>query len=78
MDARHLGAWHGKQAKRVVVAQIALREGLRISGLMGVLVEAKRRGLLKSVRALVGRLEREVGFHISKPVKEEAFRRSGE
>ena len=58
--------------------QIALREGLRISGLMGVLVEAKRRGLLKSVRALVGRLEREVGFRISKPVKEEAFRRSGE
>ena len=54
--------------------QVALREGLRISGLMGLVVEAKQRGLIPSVRELVHRLEVEAGFRVSDIVKAEAFR----
>lgn len=58
--------------------QVALREGLRITGLMGLVVEAKQRGLIGSVRELVRRLETEAGFRVSNAVKAEAFRLAGE
>jgi predicted nucleic acid-binding protein len=58
--------------------QVALREGLRIAGLMGLAVEAKRRGLIASVRDLTRRLEAEAGFRVSDAVKSEAFRHAGE
>lgn len=58
--------------------QVALREGLRIAGLMGLVVEAKQRGLIGSVRELVHRLEAESGFRVSKAVKLEALRLAGE
>jgi uncharacterized protein len=58
--------------------QVALREGIRIAGLMALAVEAKQRGLLDSVRELVRRLETEAGFRVSAAVKEEAFRHAGE
>lgn len=58
--------------------QVALREGLRIAGLMGLVVEAKQRGLIGSVRELVHRLEGEAGFRVSKAVKTEALRLAGE
>lgn len=57
---------------------VALREGLRISGLMGLAVEARRRGAIDSVRELVRRLEVEAGFRVSAAVKQEAFRLAGE
>lgn len=56
----------------------ALREGLRITGLIGVAVEARRVGRLKSVRAFVNQLELEAGFRVSPAVKEEACRLAGE
>jgi len=58
--------------------QVALREGLRIAGLMGLTVEAKQRGLIGSVRELVRQLETEAGFRVSNAVKAEAFRLAGE
>jgi hypothetical protein len=58
--------------------QVALREGLRIAGLVGLLVEAKHRRVIDSVRELVGRLESEAGFRVSDAVREEAFRLAGE
>lgn len=58
--------------------QVALREGLRIAGLMGLVVEAKQRRLIGSVRELVRRLETEAGFRVSNAVKAEAFRLAGE
>lgn len=58
--------------------QVALREGLRIAGLVGVVVEAKQLGLIVSVRDLVGRPETEAGFRVSDAVKAEAFRLAGE
>lgn len=36
--------------------EVALRLGVRVRGTLGVLVEAKRRGLVAEVRPLVGRL----------------------
>jgi uncharacterized protein len=58
--------------------QVALREGVRIVGLMAPAVEAKRRGLIDSVRELVRRLEDEAGFRVSNAVKAEAFRLANE
>jgi predicted nucleic acid-binding protein len=57
---------------------VALREGLRIAGLVGLLVEAKGLGLIDSVREMVKRLEAEAGFRVSASVKAEAFRIAGE
>lgn len=58
--------------------QTALREGLRITGLMGLLVEAKLRGKIGSVRELVSNLETQAGFRVANAVKVEAFRLAGE
>jgi uncharacterized protein len=58
--------------------QVALREGLRITGLIGLVIEAKQQGIIPSVRELVAQLELEAGFRLSGPVKSEAFRLAGE
>jgi predicted nucleic acid-binding protein len=58
--------------------QIALREGLRITGLIGLAVDAKHRRMIASVRELVAQLEMEAGFRVSESVKAEAFRLAGE
>lgn len=58
--------------------QISLREGVPIAGLVGLIVEAKQRGLMDSVRELVDRLESEAGFRVSDAVRKEAFRLAGE
>ena len=39
--------------------------GLPVLGLVGVLVQAKRKGLLQEIRPLLDRLRTEVGFFIS-------------
>lgn len=58
--------------------QIALREGIPIAGLVGLVVEAKLLGHVASVREFLLRLEAEAGFRISSPVRAEALRRAGE
>lgn len=57
---------------------VAIREGVRIAGLLGLAVDAKRQGKISSVRELVRRLETEAGFRVSPAVKAEAFRLAGE
>jgi hypothetical protein len=52
---------------------VAVREGLRISGLLGLCVDAKLCGKISSLRELVQKLELEAGFHVSATVKEQAF-----
>ena len=54
--------------------RVAVREGIRISGLMALLVDAKRRGLISSVREIAGQLESQAGFRVSDAVKLESFR----
>jgi predicted nucleic acid-binding protein len=58
--------------------RIALREGLRVSGLLALLVEAKRRGLVQSVREITGLLETKAGFRVSEVVKSALFREANE
>jgi len=58
--------------------QIATREGLRISGLLGLCVEAKLIGKISSLRELVQKLEVEAGFRVARTVKEKAFALAGE
>jgi predicted nucleic acid-binding protein len=58
--------------------QVALREGLRITGLIGLVIEAKQQEIITSVRELVAQLEVEAGFRLSDAVKSEAFRLAGE
>ena len=58
--------------------RVAVREGLRIAGLLGLVIEAKQQGHIDSVRDMLRRLESEAGFRISSPVRAEALRRAGE
>ena len=45
--------------------EVATRLGLRTIGLLGVLIAARRRQLIPSVAAVLGRLEDEAGFWIA-------------
>jgi predicted nucleic acid-binding protein len=58
--------------------RIAIREGLQVIGLLGVLVQAKRAGMLHSVRDLTSELERVAGFRVAAEIKELVFARAGE
>jgi predicted nucleic acid-binding protein len=57
---------------------VAVREGLPIIGLLGVLVQAKRSGVLNSVRELTEELERVAGFRVAAEIKELIFARARE
>jgi predicted nucleic acid-binding protein len=58
--------------------RIALREGVRISGLLALLVDAKHQGIVRSVREIVEQLENRAGFRVSDAVKQESFRAANE
>ena len=58
--------------------RVAAREGLRVIGLLGVLFDAKERGLLPRLRAVVADLESKAGFRLSESVKGHVFREAGE
>lgn len=58
--------------------QAAMREGVRITGLMGVLVEAKRQRRIDSLKEVVQDLETTSGFRVSDAVKSAALREAGE
>lgn len=57
---------------------VALREGLAIIGIVGVLVTGKRTGLFASIGPVLEQLENEAGFRLSQPLKLEALRSVGE
>lgn len=59
---------------RAVAAQL----GVRCSGLLGVLVWAKRSGRAASVRELIRKLDGPGGLYLSAEVKPEALRLAGE
>lgn len=58
--------------------QAARKEHMPVIGLMGVLLIAKKKGLLASLRDLIDRLESEAGFYLSRPVKEQVLAAAGE
>jgi hypothetical protein len=58
--------------------RVAAREGVNVIGLLGVLLEAKGRGIISSVRQIAEELETKAGFRLSNAVKEMFFREAGE
>lgn len=56
---------------------LAQRLGLKIIGTVGILVRAKRSGLLPWINPLLNELT-EKGFHLSEDLKREALRMAGE
>lgn len=58
--------------------QIAVREGIPLIGLMGVLLQARREGLIGSVRQVIERLESEADFRLSAELKHFTLKRAGE
>jgi hypothetical protein len=58
--------------------QVALREGLRVIGLLGVLLDGKDHGYLSSIREVTSELETIAGFRVADRVKEVIFRAAGE
>jgi uncharacterized protein len=58
--------------------RVAVREGVNVIGLLGVLLEAKGRGVVNSVRDIAEELEAKAGFRLSKTVKEIFYREAGE
>jgi uncharacterized protein len=58
--------------------RIAMREGVHVIGLLGVLLEAKNRSLIQSVRDVTNELEVKAGFRVSSRVKEIILKAAGE
>ncbi len=58
--------------------RVAMQEGVRVIGLVGIVLLAKRRQLTPSARTLLERLESEAGMYLAEAVREEALRSVGE
>jgi len=58
--------------------RVALREGVRFIGLLGVLVQAKQVGLILSVRQLIADLETIADFRLAAEIKAVALKKAGE
>ena len=57
--------------------RVATQLGLTLTGTVGVLVKAKLRGLLPSIRPLLARI-RQTNFRLSSTLEQEALRAAGE
>jgi predicted nucleic acid-binding protein len=58
--------------------RIAEREGVHVIGLLGVVLLAKRRGLVPNARALLDDLTRDAGVYLNEDLIERALRAVGE
>ena len=58
--------------------RVAERLGLKQTGAVGVLLEAKRRGLVKAVRPLLDGLQQDAGFWLSDDLYRKALKLAGE
>lgn len=58
--------------------RLAAQQGLRVVGLLGVVLLARQQRLIPSARALLERLDREAGMYLAEDVRETALRTVGE
>ena len=58
--------------------RVAVREGIHIIGLLGVILECKLRGLIPSVKQVIGELEGKTFFRIADSLKEAILHEAGE
>lgn len=57
---------------------VALQRGLQPIGVLGTLLRAKERGLLREISPLLARLQKELGFFISKKLRDDTLKQAGE
>lgn len=58
--------------------EVARQLGLHAIGVLGILLRAKAAGILPQIKPVVDALQREAGFWISPPLREQALRLAGE
>lgn len=58
--------------------QIALGLGIRITGVLGILAEAKQRGLIPSVKVVADQMMEAIDFRLAHGVSEQVLRALGE
>ena len=58
--------------------RLANEQGIQVMGLLGVILLAKRHGLIASAGALLNRLELEAGIYLGETLKESALKTVGE
>jgi len=58
--------------------EVASQLGLRTIGILGLLLEAKSAGFLAAVGPVLDDLQREAGFWIAKPLRQQVLRLAGE
>jgi uncharacterized protein len=58
--------------------QVAMRLGLKVLGTLGLLIEAKRRGLLPAIAPVLGELLRKAGFRVSPQLYRTVLEAAGE
>ncbi|HEY1663963.1 MAG TPA: DUF3368 domain-containing protein [Verrucomicrobiae bacterium] len=54
------------------------REGVPFIGLVGVLIEARQRGLIVSLRTILEQLQTSADFRLSEQLKRQALKAAGE
>ncbi|MDB6058441.1 MAG: hypothetical protein JWO95_2285 [Verrucomicrobiales bacterium] len=82
-EAQAIALAHELKADRLLIDEklgraVAVREQLTVIGIVGVLLVAKARGLVVSVKPLMDRLENEAGFRLAANVKKTALQQAGE
>ena len=86
--------WGSGEAEAIILAQetradyllmdeiagrnVARQRGLRVIGLLGILLEAKKHGLIRSVRETVDQLEAETTFFVAADLKTRVLKEAGE
>lgn len=58
--------------------EVARRMGIRFTGLLGVLLEAKRRGIVSHLATELSRLQKDTSFRIRPEVRQAVLRLAGE
>ena len=58
--------------------QVAKQYGLRLIGILGVLINAKEKGIIPAVKSCMDELVDKAGFYVSKELYEDVLRRVGE
>ena len=58
--------------------RLAEKLGLRVVGILGVLVQSRQRGLVPEVRAILDQLEKEAGFWVSPHLRAKVLQAVGE
>ncbi len=94
LQSLHPYRLHAGEAEAIALAQImqadlllmderigrrcARERNLRVAGVLGTLVVAKRRGIIEAVSPLIEQLRLQAGFYISEHLVEETLRQAGE